>query len=130
MRKRTDGVSASDLVLGALAGIAGTLAMSPVTSWLYRRESAATRRREEAIRTEPPFQTLAARVVETVGLEPTQRRKQVVASLLHWGYGMAWGALYVVGRCRWPTLGYGFGLPFGIAFLVLGDELGPDRIHR
>lgn len=38
--------------------------------------------------------------------------------VLHWGYGTAWGALYGVA----PLLSSSAGLPFGIAFTLIGDE--------
>lgn len=42
--------------------------------------------------------------------------------VLHWGYGTAWGALYGVVRRGIPLLSSAAGLPFGIAFTLIGDE--------
>jgi uncharacterized membrane protein YagU involved in acid resistance len=108
--------------MGAAGGVAGTLAMPYVTSALYKRESEEKKAREEQARKEPPFRVLAGRVVELFGLAPTDTRTTLVGQVVHWGYGMAWGALYGVLRRRYPLLARSWGLPFALAFTLLGDE--------
>lgn len=112
-----------DAAYGAVGGVVGTLLMSPVTTALYRRESPEKKQREEKLRAEPPFETLAGRLIALVGVEPTQARKENVGTVVHWAYGMAWGALYGVCRNRFRAFSRFFGVPFGVAFFVVGDEL-------
>ena len=52
---------------GALAGVLGTLAMGPVGNALYELEGEEKKKREEALRKEMPFETLAGRLIELGG---------------------------------------------------------------
>jgi uncharacterized membrane protein YagU involved in acid resistance len=122
MRWREE-VGARDLALGALGGVLGTLVMAPVGRFLYRRQDEESRRREKALRRELPQETLAGRLVETAGTRPTRPRKRRLGAVVHWSYGIAWGMAYAVARRRWPVLSYAFGLPFGVGFFLVGDEL-------
>ena len=108
---------------GALGGFLGTRAMEPVTALLYEHEDEADKRREEELRKEPPFQTLAGRLLELVGVEPSEDRKKKLGMMVHWGYGIGWGVLYAFLRKRVPRLRMALGLPFGILFSIVGDEV-------
>jgi hypothetical protein len=108
---------------GALAGALATIAMEPVTEFLYEHEDDEHRKREDELRKQSsPLATLAARLIELVGAEPTEERKQRLATVLHWGYGMGWGAFYAVLRRRMPVLRKALGFPFGVLFALIGDE--------
>lgn len=112
-----------DAALGAIGGLVGTVVMGKVASALYAREPEEKRAREEQLRKEPPFMVLAERLIEQAGLEVTDERKQRVGTALHWGYGATWGAFYGIVRRRAPALSRAWGIPFGIAFALVGDEL-------
>ncbi len=109
---------------GVLAGALATIAMEPVTEFLYAHEDDQHKKREEELRKQySPLATLAARLIELVGAEPTEERKQRLATVLHWAYGMGWGVLYAALRRRLPVLRKGLGLPFGVLFALIGDEV-------
>src|SRR5712692_2604426 len=100
---------------GVLAGALATIAMEPVTEFLYADEDDQHKKREEELRKQySPLATLAARLIELVGAEPTEERKQRLATVLHWAYGMGWGDLYAALRRRLPVLRKGLGLPGGM----------------
>jgi hypothetical protein len=109
---------------GALAGALATIAMEPVTEFLYEHEDDQHKKREEELRRQyDPLATLAARLIELVGAEPTEERKHRLATVLHWAYGMGWGILYARVRRRMPILRKGLGVPFGVLFALIGDEV-------
>jgi hypothetical protein len=112
------------IAYGALAGALATIAMEPVTEFLYEHEDDEHKKREEELRKQySPLATLAARLIELVGAEPTEERKQRLATVLHWAYGMGWGILYARLRRRMPILRKGLGVPFGVLFAIVGDEV-------
>ncbi len=43
--------------------------------------------------------------------------------VVHWGYGIGWGVLYAALRKRVPFLRAALGVPFGILFSLVGDEM-------
>jgi hypothetical protein len=99
--------------------------MKPVTNFLYQHEDEAHRKREEELRKESPLAVLAARLIELIeliGAEPSEQRKQQLGTVLHWIYGMGWGILALLRR-RAPLLRKGLGLPFGVLFALVGDEI-------
>jgi len=111
------------VAIGAVGGALGTIAMEPVTTFLYQHEDEPDKKREEELRKEPALNVLAARLIELVGAEPTDESKRRLATALHWMYGMGWGALYALLRRRVPMLRKGLGLPFGVLFALVGDEV-------
>lgn len=112
-----------DIIYGALAGVAGTLAMQPVTRFLYKHEREDKRRREQAIRREgAPLEVLARRFIELVGAKATERRTKRLARMLHWSYGIGWGSLFGVLHDRVPVLSRARATPFGLGFFLIGDE--------
>jgi len=108
---------------GAVSGLLGTYAMEPVANFLYEHEDEADRKREEELRKEVPTVVLAGRLIELVGGEPTPERKQRLGMVVHLGYGIAWGILYAFLRRRAPFLRKALGLPFGVLFALVGDEI-------
>lgn len=111
------------VAFGALAGVLGTIGMEQVTNFLYQHEDEAHKKSEEELRKESALAVLAARLIELIGAEPTERRKQQLGTALHWIYGMGWGVLYALLRRRAPLLRKALGLPFGVLFALVGDEI-------
>ena len=109
------------VVCGLLAGAAGTAVMDGVWYARYRRDggtssfpewetAAGLDRWEDA----PAPAQVGKRVVEGLlqrELKPEKAR--LVTNLVHWGYGIAWGAAYgiVAASARRPRASYG--LVFG-----------------
>ena len=52
-----------------------------------------------------------------------QSQRSAFSMGVHWGYGIAWGALYGALHDRVPVLSKAAGLPFGVLFWLLGDEV-------
>jgi uncharacterized membrane protein YagU involved in acid resistance len=112
------------IAYGAGVGVLASMAMGPVTELLYKHEDDEHKKREEELRKQsPPLATLAGRLIELAFAEPTEERRQRLATVLHWGYGMGAGALYAGLRKRMPVLRKALGLPFGVLFALIGDEM-------
>lgn len=113
-----------DLFYGAIGGIVRTLVMEQVTSFLYKFESDQKKKKEESLCTEPPPQVMARRITENVlHLKVSDETMSKVGNAVHRGYGMAWGALYGALHQRVPALSKAAGLPFGLGFWLVGDEV-------
>jgi len=112
-----------DAALGAAAGIVGTTAMMPVTELFYRLEPARLRRKEAALRRNEPVEKLAARLMKLMGGEATKDQTKCLGQAIHWGIGAACGAIYAVFRPYLPVLSKARGLPFGVLFFLVVDEM-------
>lgn len=128
------------VLLGALGGAAGTLAMR-----LYWSAATALAGEDPRARTlEGPPHALdevgvagqqyeaeegstaaAGRIAyeAATGEEPGAEAKTQLSYGIHWGYGLAMGSLYGLVRGRADGLDAGGGLAFGAALWLLGDEL-------
>lgn len=94
-----------------------------MTGPLYTLEREDRKHLEKRLRPKPPFMALAAKLNDSLGLELSDEQEQRFGKGLHWGYGAGWGALYGLLRQRVPVLRRGLGLPFAVAFTLVGDEL-------
>src|SRR5207248_11213173 len=106
-----------DLLLGVLAGAAGTFLMDKVTTLAYERESKPARDREDAARGEKTAYVAAA---EKLGV--AESRRETAGTAIHWALGAGAGALYGALRNRLRRLGLGSGLAYGVAFWIVMDE--------
>lgn len=112
-----------DLALGAAAGAAATWVMDRVTTFLYERESEAARKREnEARGGQTAYVAAADRLAGAVGQSLSDQEQKQAGNALHWGLGMAAGALYGAVRPHLSGLGSARGAVFGTAFFLLMDE--------
>jgi hypothetical protein len=113
-----------DVVKGAVAGALGTWVMTQTTTWLYAREAAAAREREEAARGGQTAYTAAAdSLAGAMHVELSDDQKIRLGTGLHWATGIVAGAKYAVFRRYWPDVSRGFGLLYGTAFFLAVDEL-------
>lgn len=112
-----------DLIYGMIGGVLGTMAMEKIAGMLYKVESEEKKKIEESLRKEPPYEVMARRISENIfGIELSDDNKSRFGRVIHWGYGITWGGLYGVLHDRVPALSKAAGLPFGIAFSLIGDE--------
>lgn len=112
-----------DTVYGMIGGVVGTIVMGYAANALYSFESEEKKKQEEALRTEPPYEVLARRISNDVlGVEISDGTKARLGQALHWGYGVGWGGLYGALHDRVPALSKAAGVPFGLAFALVGDE--------
>ena len=120
------------VVRGVLAGAVGTAIMDGVWYARYRRDGGTSGFLEwetaaglDSFQDAPAPAQVGRRVVEGLRqreLEP--ERARLVTNLVHWGYGIAWGAAYgiVAGSTSRPRTSWGllFGpIVWSTAYLVL-----------
>ena len=116
-------VTLKDVLIGGIAGVAGTMAMPVVTKFMYKYESKEKKELEEKLRPEPPFKVMTKKIVNGVNAHPSKNTIKMLSMGMHWGYGVAWGALYGALRKKYPALSKFGGAPFGALFFLIGDEL-------
>lgn len=109
-----------DMLYGAAGGLVGTWLMGPVMQAAYKRipQSIAQQMPESEGATEK----LARKVLEPLGVQVEGERKKKLGNVVHWTYGITWGALYGALH-RLPWVGKAFGLGFGLGLFLFGDEL-------
>jgi hypothetical protein len=103
----------SRLVLGALAGLVGTAAMTVAMRALHRRLPSQQRY------SLPPREIIQEVLPDTAERRITEDHRQTLTMAAHFGYGAATGALYAAARPRGnPGLGALYGvLVWGASYL-------------
>jgi hypothetical protein len=113
----------TDLALAPIAGYAGTKLMEPVSWKLYQLESQADREREDAARPGAPYAIAADKTADLLGLNLTDKNRERLSLLFHYGLAIQWAPVYAVLRRRtWlgPTSA---GLATGAAMSLIADEM-------
>lgn len=116
-------ITLKDILIGGIAGIAGTLAMPLITKFMYKFESQEKKELEEKLRPEPPFKTMTKKMVKGVNMHPSKKTMKILSTGVHWGYGIFWGTLFGALRKKFPAFSKLGGTPFGFLFFLVGDEL-------
>jgi hypothetical protein len=131
--------AAAHPVLGAMAGALGGL----LGSWMmvrfnhllggieenrrhdpYRRREASPNNQDGTISDEPASMKLARKTSEQLtGRAPTERQKEQLGDLFHYGFGVVAGAIYGAAAEVQPRIAAGAGAPFGAAVWVAADEI-------
>ncbi|AEI66236.1 DUF1440 domain-containing protein [Corallococcus macrosporus] len=111
------------MALGAVAGLLGTLAMTPVTSKLSGLLSRMLKEESGGGSQEPSTEKVARKVLSPLGVDVQGKRKQRLGNLVHFTYGTVWGAIYGALSPRAPLLGKLWGLGFGTFLFLTGDEV-------
>lgn len=113
----------SDVLKGAVAGLAATWMMDRATTFLYEREADEARERErEAREGRTAYGVAAEKVARLAGRDLPDENRPTYGNALHWALGSAAGATYGAMRHRLPGDGLGRGLLFGTAFWATVDE--------
>jgi hypothetical protein len=97
-------------VLGAIAGVAGTVAMDLVWYARARRDGTDARfvdwelvRDLDSWDAAPAPGKMGRKIVATLtGEDPPVDQAAAISNVMHWAYGTAWGAAYAVTSCRRP----------------------------
>lgn len=109
---------------GALAGAAAVWVMDRVDWTMYNNEEESTRERTKEVRPGglDPAHTAVQRVAGMAGksYEPAQPNKLGVA--VHYNLGIGPGMLYSVLVDRYPSIGKGRGLLYGLGLFLVQDE--------
>jgi hypothetical protein len=123
MSKRDDGFG-TDVVKGAIAGLAATWVMGKVTTAFYERQDDSAREREERVRGGKTAYTSAAeKLADRVGISVSEEKLKKAGELLHWGLGMDAGISYALARRKIGAVGRLKGLGFGSVFWLVVDEV-------
>jgi len=115
----------TDAALGAIAGVAATAAMGPVTSYLSKRQPEPAKRQEKKVNERlgaPPTVKVAQKAVAAVGKSLPPRRHSLVGNVVHYGFGTFWGAALGALTARWKPLPPGAGVALGILLWMSMDE--------
>ena len=110
---------------GGAAGAVGVVAMDVVTWVLYRRESETGLLREKLLRPygKDTAHALVRRVAKAVGSDAGSSEPNGAGIAVHYGLGMAPGALYAEQRRRRPWLRSGRGALYGLGLYLANDLL-------
>lgn len=121
MRRRTS--TGRDLIKGAVAGAVATWTMDRITTYMYQRENAAARRKEDQARHgRTAYETAAERAAGILGRRLTEDERRRVGEVIHWALGITAGAIYgAVGR-KIPAFRRAGGSAFGTTFWAAVDE--------
>lgn len=113
----------TDLALAPIAGYAGTKLMEPVSSKLYELESQADREREDAVRPGAPYALAADKTADLLRLDLSDKNKERLALLFHYGLAIQWAPLYALLRRTTPLSPATAGLATGAAMSLIADEM-------
>ena len=122
MKKRTS--ATVDLVRGAISGGVATWVMDQVTTAMLSAQAPEVTEREEAVRPngKGAVTNLVDRVSAATGTELTPEQRSRLEQGIHYGLGVAPGALYALLRRRAPLVGAAGGLLYGFLLWALNDE--------
>lgn len=115
----------TDAALGALAGVAATAAMGPLTSYLSKRQPEPAARREKEVNQKlgaPPTVKVAEKAAAAVGTPVPAHRRSLAGNVVHYGFGTFWGAALGALSARWKPLPPGAGVALGILLWMSMDE--------
>lgn len=126
---KTDRNLCMDLTLGALAGAAATWIMGKTTSYLYEKEGAQARQREDRARGDKTaYEVAAEKAAGFAYMQLSEDERKKLGSAIHWAVGIGSGALYALLRRRLAGGGAGrelaAGALFGTGVWLLLDEIG------
>lgn len=114
--------TALDLLLGAAAGAAAIWLMDKATTLLYEREDDAAKNREESARGgRTAYENVAEKTAKLAGIELDDDRRKQIGNAIHWGIGIASGAVYGALRNRFG-LRAGSGLLYALGMFGAMDE--------
>ena len=121
---RHDGDLAMDLVKGAVAGAVAVWAMDRLGWALWNREDAGALAREREARVEgmDPAHVFANRVADALGRPLHPRQPHPAGVAVHYAIGIGPAMAYAALRRRWPALGVGAGLAYGLGLFLAVDE--------
>ena len=115
----------SDMLRGAVAGLAATWVMDRVDWFMYGQEPEESRRRTTEVRPRhmDPAHVIAAEATEAAGVALSSRQLDTAGLAVHYAIGVAPAAIYGALRGRVPGVDAGGGLAYGLAMFALEDEI-------
>ena len=121
---RADAELPTDLLMGAVAGVAAVWVMDRLDWFLMEQEPEWARRQTKLARPggQDPAHVIANRAARALGTRLSPEQPHPAGIAVHYGLGMMMGAAYAALRRRVGGVGTGRGVPFGLAMFVLQDE--------
>ena len=119
-----------DAIRGGIAGGAATWVMDQVTTAMFSAQDDDVTAREEAVRPngKGAIDNLVDRLSETAGVQLSEEQRGTATQVIHFGLGVAPGALFAILRRRVPLVGWGGGLLYGALLWALNDEYANTRL--
>jgi hypothetical protein len=115
----------TDAALGAIAGAAATAAMTPLTTYLSKRQPESAKRQEKEVSEllgAKPTVKVAQKAAAAVGTVIPPARRSLAGQVVHDGFGTFWGAALGALASRWKPLPPGAGVALGILLWLSIDE--------
>lgn len=113
-----------DALLGALAGGVATTIMGPAMARLQSMERPKAKEIEKKVGpSEHPPAQVAGKVAAFAGIPLSKAQREKGGTLVHYGYGMFWGAVFGVLHPRVKIPGILHGLVFGTALALLSEAV-------
>lgn len=111
-----------DAVMGAIAGAFATAVMTPAYSRLHKLARESAKKKEKEVGPEQTStEKLADKIAKAFGRELSDKQRSKAAQVVHWSYGIGWGALFGVLHDRVPIPRWVHGLVFGTVVGVVGQ---------
>ena len=110
------------LSVGVAAGFAATMVMDKATTWLYERQSDASKQRERQVLPEGAPTASARKLAGLIGAEPTEEQTGQLAAAMHRSLGQLYGVVAAALAQRGvPPVAAG--VASGMGGFLLVDEL-------
>lgn len=112
-----------DVVMGTAGAWVASKVMERVGSFIYERQSDASRQREEQLRPDPmPPVTLVRKGAELLDMKIDDQQASGIGTWIHYGFGLAGGPAAALLRRRWDAGPFPTGLAVGLGMSVTVDE--------
>lgn len=106
-------------------GFVATQVLDIVSHLLYVGLDPKIIQEEERVRgNKQAFEVAVQKIAAVFGRELNESEMKYWGWKFHRSFGMAGGLQFMSLRKAMPAVGYGYGIPFGIAFWALADEFG------
>jgi Protein of unknown function (DUF1440) len=110
---------------GLGVGFVATQVLDVVSHYLYESLSDEDFEQEEQARGyQQAYEVAVQKIARFYGKELNESEMKFWGWKFHRSFGLSGGLQYMALRKMVPQVGYGYGIPFGLAFWVLADEIG------
>lgn len=115
-----------EMLAGAMAGIAGGMALVGSRQMMYKLTSKRAKRREREIEPRDPFIVLAQKLQKLTGISMTKRQEKLFEQIVLTKLSAMAGSTYLLIARKWPLGWLNGGVVFGTLFWAIEDEgIGP-----
>lgn len=124
-KKKRMNSTASGLLKGAIAGVAGVWIMDQITEYLYRNEDPKAYRKEKKAQVEGKYgaHVAASRMADAQNVRLNDKQLYAAGKTVHYLMGVMPGAIYGAYRHRVKGIGTWKGLLYGFGLFVVMDEI-------